>query len=663
MTQSSNLPVPTPPEPPDPTASNYPMQKTLDSGVLDVRSVPEINITPAYLSSALFRQRYDMARNGIDQILSQLINIQKTTLRQVSVVLGTPALATYDDYMSICRAGQPLTTMAIGPAHFYFNPDFVLYFLNHLNPTDDPKLKHLRRKILVSVLMHEAQHQADGDVALYYPFRVANAEYPYRLQVIQVLGNLVFDLIHNAALSRDFDSHFKAEGLSNYADREFLSKHSDEVGTMLGELLGELGVHPHTANTFVQALHDGAYDKTRGLGQCVAYVNQANPPEIPMGGKGDDGDSDDGGAEQDGPSGSGDSSGDNGDSDGADSDGGDGSKDPDASSAGGGSGGSDAGDSSDQDASQSGSDPSSQQSQNSSQRGPCGVSGDLWNQAMQHVHVVVGMPEPDPDNPYETAAEAMQRQADGDLADIEANMHKASQMIGDEPGMFKVRTRSHRPRKQIDWRKELQDSVRASVRAGNRATLRRVRVEEAMRGIYMPVRESFTPQAAALVDISGSVVYSGKMLGEFVFTLATCVSRSGVDELKVMPFDTVCYDTMTINKSNRTRIKNQGYDFGGGGGGTSLVGPLQEFYERSLAREIPKMDKRSVLIIATDAELQVPHPQYFAKIGAGTVLWIVAQDRSYDNGLNPWAKQFIDGVRGSGYRAASRANHKLIMLR
>jgi len=238
-------------------------------------------------------------------------------------------------------------------------------------------------------------------------------------------------------------------------------------------------------------------------------------------------------------------------------------------------------------------------------------------------HLVSGVSEPGGQSDATHQPESAQERADAKAnaeAMIDTNLAStASQCAGMEAGVLDLKHRVARTQREVDWRQVLSESMLAvTAGAGDRSSLRRCRAEPALSRVYLPSRYAPQVECAALLDVSGSMVWAGGGIGELIYALTTIVTGAGGSSLAIVPFDTDTYPTLVVDQNNAT-----GHVFDmGGGGGTSLDKPLQEMRRRMDVGEIPKLDGAGTLIIGTDCYVQVPNPRLIRDINPQRVVWV-----------------------------------------
>lgn len=622
------------PSGPDPTLSNYPAIEQAG----DV--LPVVSCHPSYVFSPTFESRYNTARKVMDNALGSLINLNPPTLRVAAVQLGQLKLAELEDWQDFYKHGAVVSTMAVSTTTLLFHPDLVLYFANMLNVTADPAEITRRRKRMTTMIVHEAMHYVQGDTHACDPYRITFASEPAKINLIMSASNLVYDAIHDEGMADTIRQATSTGGadatLDQYLDQDMIRDHAGECREMLSEMLTQLECTDSEIADTLKMLKQLNTDKQTALSKTVTTMqgsagwNQIQPP--PTGGgfpdpNADPQDGDDQDDQQD--SGTGGTSAPSPDS---------GPADP-------------------------GKDPSNSPSSN-------GLSDDLNDKLNQNNHVVPDplkpQPEPDPSDPNPAPRKSPQDQAreqiEEEAAQGESNRHKAQVMAGEDTGVFKLKPKMVKTEKQVDWRKVLQGAVRTAIKTGDVPSFRKHRQEEAMRGIYLPMKFSQEAHAACLMDTSGSVLWSGDMLGRFVYSVTGAIIAAGLNELTILPFDGGAHVPFVVNKSNMNRYRTGQIEIGGGGG-TDLNPTLDEVLTFERSGKFPNLNKHSCLIVATDAEMQVPEPAKFRSIGMGSIIFIVPSNNYKLSGVDHWGQEFCKAVGKPEYGRACGATTRVIYIK
>lgn len=598
-----------------------------------------------YVFDPLFEQRFNHARKIMDAALGSLLNLHPPTLRVAATLLGQLKLIELGEYHDFYKSGAVVTTMAVSSTKLLFHPDLILYYANVLNPATDEKEITRRRKRLTTMIVHEAMHYVQGDTQAADPYRISLADQPDKVNLIMSVSNLIYDAIHDESMANTVqNSRGSSTGdadLEQYLDEQMIRDHAGDMREGLEQVLTDMEADPSEIADLLKMLKTLGMDKQTALGKCVTVMagsggwNKKPPPPI-------------GGTPGPCPPQPNDGGGDEDEDSGEDSDSG---KEQDS---GGGA---------------SGTDPEPGDPGQTPKRGG-GLSQQSEDLLNQNNHVVAdpvkdepevdenGNIKPDTRTPQDKARE----QIENEQAEAESNRHKAKSMAGDETGLFNITTKIEPTKKELDWRKLLAGAIRSATRRGQKPSFRKYRQEEAMRGIYLPIKEDRQAHAAALMDVSGSVLWAGpEMLGQFVYSMTSAITQAGLNELTILPFDGGAHEPVVIDRSNMHRIRRDGLDTGGGGG-TTLDPTLADALVFQSKGQFPKLNQHSCLMVATDAELEAPDPALYRRFGMGSIIYLVPDD---DNGrnLNHYARMFCDEVISPKYVRRTGATARVIFVK
>ena len=597
----------------------YPTYPTCPKGEI----LPKVCTVPEYVFSPQFEHHFNHARKVMDAALGSLLNLHPPTLRVAATLLGQLKLTELGEYHLFYKSGTVVSTMAVSSTKLLFHPDLVLYYANVLNPSTDTKEITRRRKRLTTMLVHEAMHYVQGDTQACDPYRISLADEPQKVNLIMSVSNLIFDAIHDESMANTVQNARRSStgdaDLEQYLDEQMIRDHAGDVREALEQIMAELKANPSEVADLLRALKQLTVDKQTALGQAVTVMagsegwNKPPPPPPPDGGDGGD----------DGEDGTGGNS----------------------------------------------SDPGQPGKDRTPKRGG-GLSQESEDLLNQNNHVVAdpiqsepevdeqGNVKPDTRTPQDKARE----QIENEQAEAESNRHKAQSMAGEDTGLFNIKAKIEPTKKEVDWRKLLAGSVRSATRRGQKPSFRKYRQEEAMRGIYLPIKEDKLAHAAALMDVSGSVLWCGpQMLGQFIYSMTSAITQSGLNELTILPFDGGAHKPFVVDRSSMHRIRRGGLDIGGGGG-TQLTPTLDDALRFQKEGTYPKLNRDSCLMVATDAELEAPDPLLFRRLGMGSIIYLVPDDNNGKH-LNHYARMFCDEVTNPKYATRTGATARVIFVK